>query len=499
MLKGQDDGSWSVSLRSRGGTDLARVAMALGGGGHTLAAGYSSYLDREKTIEALGSVVGQRSWRPDQIRARCQLRSRVASLGPLARGPGARRPRGRAAVPAGRHRGRRATSARVALGGLAVGGGLLAWAAALLNFLAYGTTARAARRAGAGDRAGAVAEGVQATWLALALGLAVARALPAPRRAADPAARRRRRPGRRGGGAVAADRRPRCCRCCWSRWPATAGCAACRSCAVRCGTCWPAAWSASCSARCWCTRSGWAWPARRSPTSPGRRVAAGAVRAGAGPRGRTRGARGPAPSRAQLVIGRDLLLRAAVLQLSFLVAAGVAARAGTAALGAHQIALQLFFFLALVLDAYAIAAQTLVGTAWAPAGRRRPGPPPAGWSLWGLGTGLVVAVLLLALRDRAAPAVHRRPRRPGAGRGRLVVPRRHAAPGRGRLRPRRRADGRRRRRLPAHGHHRRRRCSASCPLSLLAGPLGWGLAGVWTGLTLFIGLRLVGVLAAGGG
>ena len=53
VLKGQDDGSWSVSLRSRGRTDLARVAMALGGGGHTLAAGYSSYLDREKTIEAL--------------------------------------------------------------------------------------------------------------------------------------------------------------------------------------------------------------------------------------------------------------------------------------------------------------------------------------------------------------------------------------------------------------------------------------------------------------
>ena len=53
VLKGQDDGSWSVSLRSRGGTDLASVALALGGGGHTLAAGYSSYLDREKTIEAL--------------------------------------------------------------------------------------------------------------------------------------------------------------------------------------------------------------------------------------------------------------------------------------------------------------------------------------------------------------------------------------------------------------------------------------------------------------
>ena len=53
VLKGQDDGSWSVSLRSRGGTDLARIAMALGGGGHTLAAGYTSTLDREGTIAAL--------------------------------------------------------------------------------------------------------------------------------------------------------------------------------------------------------------------------------------------------------------------------------------------------------------------------------------------------------------------------------------------------------------------------------------------------------------
>jgi phosphoesterase RecJ-like protein len=53
VLKGQGDGSWSVSLRSRGHTDVARIAMALGGGGHVLAAGYSSHLDREKTVEAL--------------------------------------------------------------------------------------------------------------------------------------------------------------------------------------------------------------------------------------------------------------------------------------------------------------------------------------------------------------------------------------------------------------------------------------------------------------
>jgi len=32
------------------------------------------------------------------------------------------------------------------------------------------------------------------------------------------------------------------------------------------------------------------------------------------------------------------------------------------------------------------------------------------------------------------------------------------------------------------------------PLSLLSVPLGWGLAGVWSGLTLFIALRLVAVV-----
>jgi phosphoesterase RecJ-like protein len=53
VLKGQGDGSWSVSLRSRGGTDLSQVAVRLGGGGHRAAAGYTSRLDRESTIAAL--------------------------------------------------------------------------------------------------------------------------------------------------------------------------------------------------------------------------------------------------------------------------------------------------------------------------------------------------------------------------------------------------------------------------------------------------------------
>ncbi|HZH25045.1 MAG TPA: MATE family efflux transporter, partial [Solirubrobacteraceae bacterium] len=57
---------------------------------------------------------------------------------------------------------------RTALAGLAIGGVVLSVAAWLGTVLAYGTTGRAARLFGAGRRADAVAEGVQASWLALA-------------------------------------------------------------------------------------------------------------------------------------------------------------------------------------------------------------------------------------------------------------------------------------------------------------------------------------------
>jgi bifunctional oligoribonuclease and PAP phosphatase NrnA len=61
VLKGQDDGSWSVSLRSRGATDVARVAVALGGGGHRAAAGFTSLLDREATVAALRAGLSTRA------------------------------------------------------------------------------------------------------------------------------------------------------------------------------------------------------------------------------------------------------------------------------------------------------------------------------------------------------------------------------------------------------------------------------------------------------
>jgi Na+-driven multidrug efflux pump len=66
---------------------------------------------------------------------------------------------------------------------------------------------------------------------------------------------------------------------------------------------------------------------------------------------------------AQLVVGRDLLVRSIAFQVAFLSAAAVAARMGAAQLGAHQIGLQLWEFTALLLDAFAIGAQSLVGAA----------------------------------------------------------------------------------------------------------------------------------------
>ena len=60
-------------------------------------------------------------------------------------------------------------------------------------------------------------------------------------------------------------------------------------------------------------------------------------------------------------VGAEIAVRTTALLGSFLVASAVLARVGAASLGAHQIAFQLFVFLALVLDAVAIAAQVMVG------------------------------------------------------------------------------------------------------------------------------------------
>jgi bifunctional oligoribonuclease and PAP phosphatase NrnA len=50
VIKQQRDGGWKVSTRSRGGHDLATIAARFGGGGHRLAAGYTSKLGLDETV-----------------------------------------------------------------------------------------------------------------------------------------------------------------------------------------------------------------------------------------------------------------------------------------------------------------------------------------------------------------------------------------------------------------------------------------------------------------
>jgi putative MATE family efflux protein len=66
-------------------------------------------------------------------------------------------------------------------------------------------------------------------------------------------------------------------------------------------------------------------------------------------------------TRRLLGIGRHIFVRTTALYSSFLVAGAVIARFGDASIAAHQIAFQLWVFLALVLDAVAIAGQVIVG------------------------------------------------------------------------------------------------------------------------------------------
>lgn len=57
------------------------------------------------------------------------------------------------------------------LAGLGVAGAVIQTAVGLCIFLAYGTTASVARRAGAGDLRGALAQGIDGVWLAVIIGL----------------------------------------------------------------------------------------------------------------------------------------------------------------------------------------------------------------------------------------------------------------------------------------------------------------------------------------
>lgn len=248
----------------------------------------------------------------------------------------------------------------VPLAGLSVGAIVLAQISTQLTFLSYGTTARTARLHGAGRRADALAEGVQATWLAVVVGVAL---LVLGQLLAGPIARVLAGPGQVAEAATA-----------WLRIAlfgtpfiliTMAGHGWMRgvqdtvrplryvlagngiSAALAPVLVYVAGWGLTGSAVA--------------------NVAAQIISAGLFVRALLveRVARRPALGRmrAQLGLGRDLVLRSLAFQVCFISATAVAAHTSAAAAGAHQVMLQLWLFVALLLDSLAIAAQSLVGAA----------------------------------------------------------------------------------------------------------------------------------------
>lgn len=100
-----------------------------------------------------------------------------------------------------------------------------------------------------------------------------------------------------------------------------------------------------------------------------------------------------------MVVGRDLVVRTGLLTLFLLLTTRAATRIGAEAGAAHQAIRQVWVFTALVLDAFAAAAQSLVGYfrgAGMIPGARRVAAVACGWSL---GTGGALAALMMLTVD----------------------------------------------------------------------------------------------------
>ncbi|MCW2497442.1 MATE family efflux transporter [Jatrophihabitans sp.] len=292
------------------------------------------------------------------------------------------------------------------LAGLAVAGALMALLTVVGTFVEYGTTARAARWFGAGREADAVNEGVQASWLAGAIGLVIVAAgelLAGPLTSllaggtgqTQHAAEAWFRiavlglPGvllvLAGNGWMRGVQR--------TRQPVVIVLAANVLSAALCPT---LVYGAGMGLQGSAVANLVAQAIGGTLFVLALRRAAGGAGTGTGA-GATGGLRPDRTvMRAQLVLGRDLIVRAAAFQVAFLSAAAVAARMGTAQLAAHQIGLQLWEFTALLLDSFAIAAQSLVGAALGaedPAAART-----MAWQVarWGTYAGIVLGALYAA-------------------------------------------------------------------------------------------------------
>lgn len=252
----------------------------------------------------------------------------------------------------------------LSLAGLAIGGLILGLVASQGTFLSYGTTARSARFYGAGDRGAAVREGVQATWLAVGLGLLIIAVVEA---AAVPIVT-----AIAGSDGIADTALP------WLRIAILGAPAILISLA---GNGWmrgvqdtvrPLRYviTGFVASAILCPLLVYGWFGLPRLELEGSAVAnlvgqwlAALLFCRALVVERVSLRLDVAVLPAQLAMGRDLLIRSLAFQACFVSAAAVAARFGAASVAAHQVVLQLWSFLALVLDSLAIAAQSLVGAA----------------------------------------------------------------------------------------------------------------------------------------
>jgi putative MATE family efflux protein len=379
----------------------------------------------------------------------------------------------------------------IPLAALAVGGSVMTVAAWLGNVLAYGTTGRTARRHGAGDRAAAVAEGVQASWLAFAGGLLLAVAMQV---AAGPVARTLAGGHSDVAGAAA-------------EWLRIAALGAPGLMLAAAGNGWlrgvqdtrrPLYYvlGANVLSAVLCPVLVYPLGLGLTGSATANAVAqslAGALFVRALVAERVPLSPQPAVLRQQLVLGRDLLVRGAAFQACFLSATAVAARFGTAAVAAHQIALQLWMFCALAMDAVAIAAQAMIGAALGGSQSETARGLARRIALIGAAAGMAFAVLIGAgagvLPDlfSSDPEVHAQAMvawpwfvlmQPLAG---VVFALDGVLIGAGDVRYLRNLT------LATAG-------LGFLPAIWIAYALDLGLGGVWAGLTLFIVLRLAGML-----
>jgi putative MATE family efflux protein len=104
-----------------------------------------------------------------------------------------------------------------------------------------------------------------------------------------------------------------------------------------------------------------------------------------------------------VVVGRDLFVRTGSLLAALAVATAVASGLGEVPLAAHQIAFQLWSFLALVLDAVAIAGQAMVGRLLGAGSADEARVASSRMVQWGIVAGVGFAIVVVVLRSVLVP------------------------------------------------------------------------------------------------